>query len=103
MQITMVPQFSMDGSETVLSVSGTVLTVDGVDYDLAANPEPGGPFLGAATVVDDAIHCTLIVQLGLTAAPDQTGDPWIVDAADGAVTIPAARVEGEDVEGEPAV
>ncbi|MBN8294546.1 hypothetical protein JI664_21415 [Rhodobacter sp. NTK016B] len=87
--------------ETVLSVAGDVLTIDGVAYDLApvpeggrATPAPGDhPFIGPITREGGVIQATIRVVLDDTAAPDQPASPWAVTVASGPVTIPADRIE----------
>ncbi|MBN8291015.1 hypothetical protein JI664_03465 [Rhodobacter sp. NTK016B] len=87
--------------ETVISVAGDVLIIDGVAYDLApvpeggrATPAPGDhPFVGPITREGGVIHATIRVVLDDTAAPDQLASPWAVTVADGPVTIPADRIE----------
>lgn len=97
MILTLSPQRGLPGDpETVLSVAGDVLTIDGTDYDLSAIPEggegewPDSPLVGVITRQSGVIHATVLVRLGDTAAPDQPDSPWTVEA-DGPVTIPAAR------------
>jgi hypothetical protein len=101
MILTLIPQWGR--LETVLSVDGDVLTRDGVVYDLSDVPEGGegwpplpAPgedliFVGPIRRIDGVIHATMIVHLGDDAPQDQPYAPWTVEAADGAVTIPAIR------------
>lgn len=89
--------------ETTLSVSGDVLTVDGVVYDLSPIPEGGvatpegddHPFIGIITRLNGEINCTVRVFLGDDAAPDQPIDPayWELITSDDPVIIPAVRIE----------
>lgn len=103
MQITLSPCRGLPGQpETVLSVAGDTLSVNGVAYDLSSVPEgglaePAGdhPFVGAITREGGEIRCTVCVVLGDDALPDQPIDPghWTVTVASGPVTIPAIRVQ----------
>ena len=101
MHITLSPCRGLPGApETVLSVAGDVLTVDGVAYELSGVPEGGlatpegvHPFVGTITREGGVIACTLRVILGDTAAPDQPERLWSVTATAGAIAIPAARIE----------
>jgi hypothetical protein len=84
--------------ETTIFVLGDVLTVDGIPYDLSPVPEGGEgwpegdhPFVGPIRRDGGAIHATVRVFLGPTAAPDQPDSPWTVEAGDGPVAIPCAR------------
>ena len=105
MHLILSPQRGLPGQpETVLHVAGDVLTVDGTPYDLSPVPEggegewPGSPILGRIHRTDGMIHATVLVRLGDTAASDQPTDPahWVIPAAAGAVSIPAARKEAEE-------
>jgi hypothetical protein len=101
MILTLVPQWGRP--ETALSAAGDVLTRGGVSYDLSSVPEGGEgwpplpapgedhTFIGPIRRIDGVIHATMIVHLGDDAPQDQPDAPWIVEAADGAVTIPAIR------------
>lgn len=103
MHLTLSPIRGLPGqAETVLSVAGDVLSVDGTAYDLTAVPEgglaePSGthPFTGSITREGGVIRCGVRVILGDDAAPDQPTDPahWVVTVASGPVTIPASRLE----------
>lgn len=100
MVLTLTPARGLPGqAETVLSVKSDTLTVDGTRYDLSEVPEGGlamptgeHPFVGTLTRINGAIHATVRVVLGDTAAPTQSGDPWVVEVKSGQVTIPALRV-----------
>lgn len=99
MHLTLSPQAGLPGQpETLIHVAGDVITIDGTPYDLSAVPEGGegwpdeGPFIGPITRTDGIIHATIIARLGDTAAPEQ-GGPWVIEGAQGDVTIPAARIE----------
>ena len=103
MHLTLSPQAGLPGAaETTLHVAGDVLTIDGTPYDLSPVPESGeataedSPFVGKITRVNGVINCTVLVQLGSTAADDQGRDPWIIENATGDVTIPVIRKEDED-------
>lgn len=99
MQLILSPVRGLPGQpETVLSVAGDVLHVDGQAYDLSPVPEgglaePGGahPFIGPITREGGTLHATVRVLLGDSATPDQPGSPWPVSVADGPVPIPASR------------
>lgn len=107
MQINLSPVRGLPGDlETALSVSGDVLMVDGVAYDLSSVPEGGAatpegdhPFTGDITRTGGEITCSVMVKLGDDATPYQPADPahWVVAVVDGAVTIPAERVPEPEV------
>lgn len=110
MQIVLSPCAGLPGApKTELSVTGDVLTVDGVSYDLSSVPEGGEatpeggehPFIGTITRSGGSIACSVRVILDATAASDQPDSPWIVTVTDGAVTVPAARLPQPEPE-EPA-
>ncbi|WP_210404006.1 hypothetical protein [Pararhodobacter marinus] len=95
MHLTLSPIRGLPGQpETVISVAGDVLTIDGVAYDLGAVPEggratpaPGAhPFVGAITREGGLIRATIRVVLDDTAAPDQPASPWAVTVTSGPVT-----------------
>jgi len=104
MILTLIPQAGLPGqAETVLSVAGDVLTVDGVAYDLSPVPEGGEglpspapnrehPFIGAIRRAGGRLHASVIVRLGQTASRDQPVEAWVVTAPDGPVEIPALRM-----------
>ncbi|MCB1390317.1 MAG: hypothetical protein KDK12_14425 [Rhodobacteraceae bacterium] len=102
MQITFCPVRGLPGQpETVLSVSGDVLTCDGIAYDLSTVPEGGcalpegvHPFQGPILREDATLKVTLRVVLGDDAMPEQPGDAafWTLNANEGAVAIPALRL-----------
>jgi hypothetical protein len=105
MHLTLSPIRGLPGqAETVLSVAGDLLDIDGLSYDLSAVPEggealpqgDGHPFIGPITREEGVIHATLRVILGDAAAPDQPDSPWSVAAGDGPVSIPALRIIPED-------
>jgi hypothetical protein len=99
MILTLIPQRGLPGQlETTIHVTGDVLTVDGIAYDLSAIPEGGEgipegehPFAGPISREDGVLHASVIVRLDDTAAFDQPDSPWTVIAIDGPVAIPAAR------------
>lgn len=100
MHLTLTPQVGLPGcDETLLAVSGDILTVDGVEIDLSSVPDggeseaPSWPLIGMVRRIDGEIHCTVVVQLGGSAAPAQPDSPWHVTVTDGAVIIPAARID----------
>lgn len=95
-------QFGLPGQpETMLSLAGDMLTVDGVPYDLSSVPEGGEavpegtdhPFVDTITRQDGVIYATVRVRLGDTAADHQPVDPahWQIEAGEGPVEIPALR------------
>ena len=101
MHLTLTPQMALPGApETAISVAGDVITIDGVAFDLGAIPEGGegwhegdSPFVGPIIRTDSIVRCRVIVQLSGTAEDNQPSDPahWIIDHADGPVTIPSLR------------
>ena len=103
MKLTLSPQFGLpDQPETTIHVAGDIITIDGTPYDLSPVPEGGeataddSPFTGKITRTNGVINCTVLVQLGSTAADDQGSDPWVIENATGDITIPAIRKEVED-------
>jgi hypothetical protein len=98
MHLTLSPSVGLPGEpETTIHVAGDVITIDGTPYDLSPVPEGGeataedSPFVGRITRAADVIHCTVLVRIGDTAAPDQGADPWVIENAEGDVEIPAIR------------
>lgn len=98
MHLTLSPTAGLPGQpETTISVTGDTITIDGTPYDLSPVPEGGeataedSPFIGKITRQNGVIHCTVVVTLGDTAAPDQGSNPWVIESASGDVEIPAAR------------
>ena len=99
MKLTLSPTVGLPGQpETTIHVGGDIITVDGTPYDLSPVPEGGEgwpegetPFIAPITRSGGALHVTLVARLGDTAADDQPGGPWFIEAADGEITIPAAR------------
>lgn len=98
MRLTLIPQLGTpDYPEMTIHVAGDVLTIDGTPHDLSAIPEGGAGIPGVGTCFVGRIHriggminATLIARLDGTAS-DDTGGPWVIDDADGAVVIPANR------------
>ena len=98
MKLTMSPQAGLPGvSETIASVAGDVLTVDGTAYDLTAIPEGGEampegvhPFVGAIRREGGEIIASIVWIYGEGAAVNQPTDPahYVVTVADGAVPSP---------------
>jgi hypothetical protein len=100
MKLTLLPQFGADKDiETVLSVSGETLTIDGTAYDLSDAPKsyPGTRLMGEVVRVDGIIHATVRVTLGPTADPNQPSDAefWTVEAVEGDIPLPALRLDTE--------
>lgn len=106
MHLILSPQKGLPGQpETMVSVAGDTITVDGTAYDLSAIPDggeatPGGddhPFASSITRENGVIHATVRVVLGSDAATDQPTDPahWTIPNADGPVIIPAVRIAQE--------
>lgn len=108
MHLTLSPQSGLPGRpETTIHVTGDVITIDGTPYDLSAVPEGGEghpegetPFVGPIRRIGGVIHATILVRLGDTCADHQPSDPahWVIPAASGSVTIPAARKPAEVTE-----
>lgn len=115
MHLTLSPIRGLPGqAETILSVSGDVLTIDGVAVDFAElvpaggefHPDPGDhPFIGSIIRVNSDIHATVRVVLGDDAEPHQPTDPehWIVAVTEGPVAIPALRRPEPEPEPEPEI
>ncbi|UWQ76839.1 hypothetical protein [Leisingera sp. M658] len=87
-------------SETSASVSGDVITVDGVPYDLSAVPdggfaEPEGenhPFIGRIERINGELHVQLRwFFFEATAEPDQPVVPPTLTVASGPVPDPIVR------------
>lgn len=106
MQIQLKPIAGLPGEpETEITVSGDMITVDGIDYYLSAVPEggeatPGGdhPFVGKITRTGGEIACAVLCAYDTaTAQPDQPADPahWTVTVTSGPVAIPVIRKEEE--------
>lgn len=98
MQLRLEPQSALPGHpETTLYVSGDVLTVDGIAYDLSLVPEGGEgrwddtPLVGPIRRINGEIHVSVVVQLGETAEDKQPDSPWNVAISAGSVVIPAKR------------
>lgn len=79
--------------ETTASLSGTVLTINGVDYDLALLPDGAiadHPDLGRVTRIGDVYECTIRLTHGAS-APEATRFPQpivLIDHA-GPIELPA--------------
>lgn len=101
MKLTLSPVAGLPGApETTASVAGDVLTVGGVDYDLAAVPEggtaaPSGahPFIGEITRQGGDIHAAIRWTYGDDADRAQPTDPahWQVSVAAGPVPSPIVK------------
>ena len=102
MNITLSPTRGLPGqAETTLSVTGDTLTIDGIKYNMSPIPEGGQgtpegdtPFIGPVRRLDGEIVCTVRVQLGDDASPDQPTDPsrWTLTVGSGDINIPAERL-----------
>lgn len=98
MHLTLTPQQGLPGRpEMTIHVAGDVITIDGMPYDLSAVPEGGegwpedaSPFVVPITRQGGVLHVTIAARLGETAAAVQDG-PWVIENANGDVTIPAQR------------
>jgi hypothetical protein len=103
MILTLTPQRGLPGQpETTIHVTGDVLTVNGIDYDLSAIPEGGQgvpqgshPFSGPISRQNGDLYATVIVQLDDTAEFNQPNNLWVVSVESGPVTIPAVRKPAE--------
>ena len=102
MRLTISPIAGLPGQpETAASVSGNVLTVDGISYDLSPVPEGGEatpegeehPFTGAITRRVGEIAAAIRWVYGKDADRDQPIDPshWIVTVVDGPVPSPVVK------------
>ena len=107
MHLTISPAAGLPGDpETVADVSGDVLTLDGVAYDLSAVPEggeaiPGGddhPFIGSITRTGGEIGATIRWTYGPGADRNQPTDPahWQVSIVDGPVPSPIVKAEAAE-------
>jgi hypothetical protein len=91
--------------DTVASVVGDVLTVDGVVYDLSSVPEggearPSGdhPFSGPITRTDGLLHLALIWCFdAATAEPDQGAEYPVLTVVSGDVPDPVKRKPVEEL------
>lgn len=81
MKITFSP--IADDHDTVLTVSGDIITIDGLSYDLSSIPEggeardedPASPFEGMIRRVNGQITCTVRARFdAATAAPQESTD-----------------------------
>ena len=103
MKLIFSPIMGLPGApETVASVAGDVLTVDGIEYDLSAVPEGGEaipegdhPFLGSITRNGGEIIAMLVWTYGPDAAAVQPADPdhWQLSVTSGAVPSPVVKAE----------
>ncbi len=102
MQLILSPVAGLPGDpETVADVSGDVLTLDGVPYDLSAVPEGGEaipegddhPFIGPITRKGGEIRATIRWAYGPGAEANQPTDPahWIASVTDGPVPSPVVK------------
>jgi hypothetical protein len=102
-----------DSYDMVVSVSGAVLTVDGVEYDLSAIPDGGQgvpsdlPFVSGSVIAraGDTLSYSLRLPFDMkTAEPHQPSDPahWQIIIEDEALPDLVLRkpVEVEEPEGE---
>lgn len=103
MKLTISPLAGLPGaSETTASVSGDMLTVDGIAYDLSTVPEGGEatpegdhPFIGTITRTAGEIVAAIRWTYGDDADRDQPTDPahWSLTVADGPVPSPIVKTE----------
>ena len=111
MRLTLHPRAGLPGqTETEVHVSGEIITVDGIPYDLSAVPEGGAglpdgeghPFVGLITRIDGVVHAQVCMDYdAATAEADQPADPahWVIEDAAGEIELPVLRKpepEGED-------
>lgn len=90
--------------DTTASVSGDVLTVDGVAYDLSGVPEGGEarptgdhPFSGPITRTDGVLHLAIIWHFdAATAEPDQGAQYPVLTVTSGDVPDPVKRKPVEE-------
>lgn len=85
--------------ETTASVNGTVLTVNGTDYDLSELPEGAvaqHPELGRVTRNGDSYECTIKLGHGPN-APEETRfpEPVVLTDYSGAIELPPHDIEEE--------
>ena len=102
MKLTLSPVAGLPGAnETLASVAGDVLTVDGIAYDLSSVPEGGEatpegtdhPFVGTITRQAGEIVAAIRWTYGDDAARNQPTDPayWTADLSDGPVPSPIVK------------
>jgi hypothetical protein len=106
MKLTICPHAGLPGErETTASVSGDILTIDGVSYDLSAVPEGGEatpegdhPFIGKITRVNGEVVATIRWRHGEDADGRQPLDPahWVVTVADGPVPSPVVKTPAHE-------
>lgn len=109
MQITIVPQAATPGAvETTASVSGDILTIDGVAYDLAAIPEGGRvyfepegdeilPFFGDATRENGEVAVSIRFRFDpSTASPTQPKELVTVSITSGPLPDTITRLPVEE-------
>lgn len=103
MNLLIIPQRGLPGEpETMVSVNGEVITIDGADYDLSPVPDggeadwPESPIL-AIQRTNGVLCVSVLVRLGDDAAAEQPDDPqrWSITNATGKVMIPAVPKEIE--------
>ncbi|UWQ30462.1 hypothetical protein [Leisingera sp. M523] len=94
-------------SETSASVSGDVITVDGVPFDLSEVPdggfaEPEGenhPFIGRIERINGELHIQLRwIYSEATAEPHQPAVPPTFTVASGPVPDPVIRLQTKETE-----
>lgn len=86
--------------ETSASINGTVLTVNGTDYDLSELPEGATaqhPELGKVTRVGDEYECTIKLGHGSN-APEETRfpEPIVLENHKGAIKLPVYEIVEEE-------
>ncbi|MGP8291751.1 hypothetical protein ACT3OH_15915 [Vreelandella zhanjiangensis] len=90
--------------ETTASVNGTVLSVNGVDYDLSELPDGATaehPVLGSVTRDGDSYECTVRLGHGPN-APRETRfpEPIVLENHNGPVELPLYDEPEEELENE---
>ena len=86
--------------ETTASLAGTVLTVNGADYDLSELPDGAvaqHPELGKVTRAGDNYECTIKLGHGAN-APEETRfpQPIVLNNHSGAVELPVYDIVKEE-------
>ncbi|MGR3498189.1 MAG: hypothetical protein ACU0E9_04745 [Limimaricola soesokkakensis] len=110
MKLTLSPRAAIPGEvETIAFVSGDILTVNGVPYDLSAIPDGGEgmpegndhPFSGVITRKAGVIHAMIRWVYAEDALADQPAWP-VADVSDGPVPSPVVKTPAPAPEEQPA-